>query len=60
MEEKILAAETEVSELEAKLSRPEVLGDHRQLSTTSASLATAQATVARLYERWAELEAKQK
>ncbi|MEX0775729.1 MAG: ABC-F family ATP-binding cassette domain-containing protein [Phycisphaeraceae bacterium] len=59
IENQILAAEAEVNTLEAQVNDPTILADHRRLQECCNELHTAQAQVARLYERWAELETKQ-
>ena len=60
MESRILAAEAAVAELEKRTNDPDLLADHQKLGEHCAKLSEAQATVTALYERWAELEAKQK
>jgi ATP-binding cassette subfamily F protein uup len=58
IEETILAAEAEVKRLEATIAAPEFYaGDYRVVQETLGALEAAKAEVARLYERWAELEA---
>ncbi len=56
MEEAILAAEAEISRLEAETNDPAVLADHSRSAAAFASLAAASERVRSLYERWAELE----
>ncbi len=56
MEEAILAAEAEISRLEAETNSPAVLADHSRSAAAFASLAAASERVRTLYERWAELE----
>jgi len=51
-------AETEVRELEAAMNDPAVMADHRKLQDVCTRLGVAQATVASLYARWSELEAR--
>jgi ATP-binding cassette subfamily F protein uup len=59
MEANILAAEERVKELEAKTHDPAVASDHRKLTELYTQLGEATAKVSQLYNRWAELEAKQ-
>ena len=57
MEEAILAAETQVSELEAMFADPEFHAKYgRQTAELTTRLAEAKAEVERLYARWSELE----
>ncbi len=56
MEEKILAAETEVERLLAMIEDPSVRGDHVRLRSCCEELERARARVDALYERWAQLE----
>ncbi|MBL9141045.1 MAG: ABC-F family ATP-binding cassette domain-containing protein [Phycisphaerae bacterium] len=58
MEARILKAEAAVHEAEAHVSKPEVSADHVALAKACRVLEVAQAEVAALYARWAELEAK--
>jgi ATP-binding cassette subfamily F protein uup len=58
MEAKIEAAETEVTDLQAKVVDPEVASDHVKLQEYWAKLEEAQERVSGLYERWDALEAK--
>lgn len=60
MESKIHAAEAAVAELEKRMNDPDLLADHRKLQEHCRTLEAQQAEVARLYDRWAALEAKQK
>ncbi len=60
IEQRILEAEEEVKSLEARTADPAILIDHRKLNEAYEVLGKAQANVAALYERWAELEAKVK
>ena len=55
MEQTILDAEAEVARLEALVADPAVAADHLRLQRHCHELETAQAEVARLYERWAAL-----
>lgn len=59
MEETILAAETALTECQAAVEDPAVASDPAALRTRWEALESARAEVARLYARWAELEAKQ-
>ncbi|MEX2214832.1 MAG: ABC-F family ATP-binding cassette domain-containing protein [Phycisphaeraceae bacterium] len=58
IEQRIHEAEEEVKRLEARTTEPAVVADHRLLHEAYEVLGKAQANVAALYERWAELEAK--
>jgi len=58
IEGKIEAAEAEAQSLEAQMSEPAVLADHRKLDEVCRKVGEAQARVAKLYERWSELEGK--
>jgi ATP-binding cassette subfamily F protein uup len=58
MEEKVLAAETEVERCQQLLGDPAVMADRHKMTEASKQAADAQATVDRLYHRWQELEAK--
>ena len=59
MEETILAAETALTECQAAVEDPAVASDPTALRARWEALESARAEVARLYARWAELEAKQ-
>jgi len=59
MEENIHKAEARAEELEKQMSDPELIADHEKLQVHCRKLEAAQAEVATLYDRWAELEAKQ-
>jgi len=59
MEETILAAETALTECQAAVEDPAVASDPATLRARWEALESARAEVARLYARWAELEAKQ-
>jgi ABC transport system ATP-binding/permease protein len=59
IEGKILAAEERVKVVERQTSDPAVVADHRRLQAAYAELDAAQREVALLYERWAELAARQ-
>jgi ATP-binding cassette subfamily F protein uup len=58
MEERILAAEHELESLQAQMQAPDVVSDGVKLQETYESMQAAEARVAALYARWAELEAK--
>ncbi len=58
MEQRIEAGEHRVTLAEAKLAEPGVLADHTAMANACEDLSSAQATVATLYARWEELEAK--
>jgi len=58
MEERILAAESDVEACHARVGDPAVMNDHVQLREWCDKLHEAQARVDALYARWAELEAK--
>jgi ATP-binding cassette subfamily F protein uup len=55
IEPAIEQAEAEVKRLEAAVNDPSVMSDHRKLQQLYTELGEAQAKVAALYERWAEL-----
>jgi ATP-binding cassette subfamily F protein uup len=56
MEEKILESEQQVAHWRRQLESPR--GDGKNLAEIYENLQTAQRTVSKLYERWAELESK--
>jgi ATP-binding cassette subfamily F protein uup len=58
MEANIHGAEAVVAELESRMSDPALLGNHQKLQEHCRKLDEAQAKVAALYDRWAELETK--
>ncbi len=58
MEEKVLAAEVRVDEARALTEDPSIATDAASLQEHFQDMAEAQSEVDRLYERWAELEAK--
>jgi ATP-binding cassette subfamily F protein uup len=60
VEPAILEGEEQVAQLAAQLDAPDVARDPRKLHEASVRLSEAQARVAKLYERWTELEAKQR
>lgn len=60
MESAIQSAETQAQQLERQMNEPTLLADHARLHEHCRKMEQAQALVARLYDRWAELEAKQK
>ena len=59
METRILAAEGELEALHAEMQSPEVVSDGLRLHACYQKVQVAEARVAELYARWAELEAKQ-
>ena len=58
MEERVLAAEARVDELEAQLTAPDVAADHEKLHEAYEAHREAQADLERLFARWEELERK--
>jgi ATP-binding cassette subfamily F protein uup len=60
MEEKVLKAESALEAAQKEMDDPAVLADHIRLAEACKRVETTQLEVHRLYERWAELEAKQK
>ena len=58
MEERILEAEEELEALRAAMQAPDVVSDAVRLRNCYEKAQAAEARVAALYERWAELEAK--
>jgi ATP-binding cassette subfamily F protein uup len=59
MEARILEAEQELEAIHAEMQSPEVVSDGPRLHVCYQKLQAAEAGVAALYARWAELEAKQ-
>ena len=59
MEARILEAEQAAEALRAEMQSPEAVSDGPRLAACYERLQSAEADVATLYERWAELEAKQ-
>jgi exonuclease VII small subunit len=59
MEERILEAEAELEAVRAQMQAPDVVSDGLRLHECYRRLQAAEARVAELYARWAELEAKQ-
>jgi ATP-binding cassette subfamily F protein uup len=59
MEARILEAESALESLRAEMHSPEVVSDGPRLRDCYERLQAAEAAVQQLYERWAELEAKQ-
>jgi ATP-binding cassette subfamily F protein uup len=57
IEARILAAEARLTELEAEMSKPEVVSNGPRLVELDRDLAAARGEIERLYARWAELEA---
>jgi ATP-binding cassette subfamily F protein uup len=60
IEERILAAESELATCRARMEDPAIAADHVQLQKAVDALKEAERQVERLYTRWAELEAKLK
>jgi ATP-binding cassette subfamily F protein uup len=58
MESRILEAESEVAALQAEMQAPDVVSDGLRLHECYRKLQAAEARVAELYARWAELEGK--
>jgi ATP-binding cassette subfamily F protein uup len=59
MEARILEAEQELEAIRAEMQSPEVVSDALRLHACYEKLQAAEANVAALYARWADLEAKQ-
>ena len=59
MEARILEAETELEAIRVEMHSPEVVSDGPRLHEVYLKMQGAEAKVAALYARWAELEAKQ-
>ncbi len=59
MEDAILKAESEVEQREADVNDPSLMADHVRAAEAYAALSLVQERVRTLYERWADLEAKQ-
>ncbi len=59
MEARILEAEQEVEAIRAEMQSPDVVSDGLRLQTCYQRMQEAEARVAALYDRWAELETKQ-
>ena len=60
MEQKIVAAETELVSRQKALDDPAVAKDHVKLTACCRDFEAAQGAIKVLYARWEELEAKQK
>jgi ATP-binding cassette subfamily F protein uup len=60
MEEAILQAEAEVESLQALSRDPKIMADHMRLTAVYHDLAVAEQAVRALYDRWAELDARQR
>jgi len=58
IESRIQAAEGRAAELEQRMRQPEMLADHKELHERYRELESVHAEVAKLFERWAELDAK--
>jgi ATP-binding cassette subfamily F protein uup len=59
IEQRIHESERELASRQAELQEPDVSRDPQRMHLAYERLQEAQAAVDRLYERWAELEAKQ-
>jgi len=59
MEARVLEAEQELEDIRSQMQSPEVVSDGPRLQSCYEKLQLAEAKVAALYERWAELESKQ-
>ena len=59
IESRILESEGELEAIRAEMQSPEVVSDGLRLQTCYQRMQEAESRVAALYERWAELEAKQ-
>ena len=59
MESRVVAAENQLSEARSRAEDPSIATDADVLQERLQALESAQQDVDRLYERWAELEAKQ-
>jgi ATP-binding cassette subfamily F protein uup len=59
MESKVLEAEQHLESIRVEMQSPEVVSDGPRLQACYTKLQEAEAKVAALYERWAELESKQ-
>jgi ATP-binding cassette subfamily F protein uup len=57
MEQRILAAESDVEALEIQAASPVLSSDHQKATETYAALSKAQGLVKTLYARWADLDA---
>lgn len=60
METTIHRAEETVARLEKVIADPKIIADHAKMQKACNELEESQQEVARLYERWAELEARQR
>jgi ATP-binding cassette subfamily F protein uup len=58
MEATILAAEEELAALQGQMADPTIMADRHRFADVCANADAAQQRVARLYERWQELEAR--
>lgn len=58
MEERVLAAEARAAEARSRIEDPAIASDAESLQVQAQALEEAQGEINRLYERWAELEAK--
>jgi len=59
MEETIHLAEAKVKSLQERVADPQIVADYEKLHAAYEQLAAAQSEVERLYERWAELAARE-
>jgi ATP-binding cassette subfamily F protein uup len=59
MEQRILEAEEELERIRAEVQNAAAAGDAARLAEASRAMEASERQVERLYERWAELEAKQ-
>jgi ATP-binding cassette subfamily F protein uup len=60
MEEKVMRAEAALESAQREMDDPIVLADHKKLDAACRRVEAAQIEVRRLYDRWTELEEKQK
>jgi ATP-binding cassette subfamily F protein uup len=58
MEATILAAEEELAALQGQMADPTIMADRHRFADVCTNADAAQQHVARLYERWQELEAR--
>lgn len=59
IEPEIHRTEELAKQFEAQMNDPGVIGDYKKFEEVSRAFAAAQAKVATLFERWAELDARQ-
>jgi ATP-binding cassette subfamily F protein uup len=60
MEERVMQAESTLESAQREMDDPAVLADHKRLDAACRRVEAAQIEVRRLYDRWAELEEKQR